>query len=1186
MTRRFTVSAACLLLYLLFAEAAASGPISFETVAPPPAAGFPFLFDLSGDGSTIITKSDSIYSHWTEEEGYRELGDLERHLEPVALSADGKVIVGYEPVDRPRPVRWIIGDEGAGFADALSLPNGADRAFAMAASGDGSIVAVSADSPDWEGGRVFQWENGQYRSIGLEELTKDVLGISNDGDVITGVASTPALPNEERERWFYRWTTAGGAQLYEYASTPEIAFHHVSNDGATAFGTIVDEGGVENFRWTTSSGFEPLGGTYLETLRMGTAEVSADGSVILGVDSAFNLSLWDESTGTRRTVSALLTESGADVAGWTFGVNSFHLSDDGNVLVGLASKPDGEIAIWRARFGSGDFVWTGPDGGPSGSWGAGANWDPEGPPSAADSALFDIDESYTVTFESAVATDALTVRAGNVSFATGDSRYDVGRLEVGGGAETASLHVNTTEVITLNEHGVLAEEIVVSSGGSLRNSAQLYVGNVDFPPSGPGANQALTDLQATNVLRVQNGGAVRTTQAKVDGPSSAGPASVDVTGVGAVWEVDNLVVGGQFTGLVNVSDGGELNVISGSVGSPDLLSESVVAVSGASEADGQLTPSKLLVNALSVGKQGRGRLTVENGARAGVDNVVIGDELFSEGAVVIHGEGTVWEGANTPANFINVGRSGKGELLISGGATVSAFLNVGQLFEGGLTHDASVVVEGDGTTLTSPEMQVGQAGTGSLSIISGAKVDSVVVKSGEFLGGNGLISVVNPGSTLTVETRLDLGQVSSGALLASDGAHVEIGPIQGFVQMGLNGVIELVDGGTLTATRVEQSGGSVVVAGVGSKLTSSFGYTADGELTASHGGDVQVEGEALDIRGSVELSSQGVLGAPNVTLRSGGSISVTDSLSRLTADERLFSFPSTQIEVSASGAIDAEVIEISGDLSNDLGGWVNASQRLALASSGFLSVGLGAVTVGEADPLDGVLRIGPGGELAGSGHIQTISTIDFVGGVNNFGGSIQIGSSPGVLTIEGNYEQGVDGELIVEIGGKAAGTEFDVLRVTGDLNVDGLVTLEFIDGFAPQRGDSVEFLDVDGTMDLTEATFAISNLAQGFEYALVASAAGYQLTALNDAQFRFAADFFFDGKVNLLDFNVLKANFGTSDATQDDGDANDDGVVDLADFNGLKRQFGASTAVPEPSTLSVAALGAWALAAASRRRKT
>ncbi|MCY2925444.1 MAG: dockerin type I domain-containing protein, partial [Planctomycetota bacterium] len=83
-----------------------------------------------------------------------------------------------------------------------------------------------------------------------------------------------------------------------------------------------------------------------------------------------------------------------------------------------------------------------------------------------------------------------------------------------------------------------------------------------------------------------------------------------------------------------------------------------------------------------------------------------------------------------------------------------------------------------------------------------------------------------------------------------------------------------------------------------------------------------------------------------------------------------------------------------------------------------------------------------------------------------------------------------------------------------------------------------------------------------------------------------------DGQVGLLDYNVIKANFGASYGSGNhwtDGDVNGDLQVGLLDFNIVKAHFGhttgdgaAVTAVPEPATMSLLALAG--LAALRRKR--
>ncbi len=91
---------------------------------------------------------------------------------------------------------------------------------------------------------------------------------------------------------------------------------------------------------------------------------------------------------------------------------------------------------------------------------------------------------------------------------------------------------------------------------------------------------------------------------------------------------------------------------------------------------------------------------------------------------------------------------------------------------------------------------------------------------------------------------------------------------------------------------------------------------------------------------------------------------------------------------------------------------------------------------------------------------------------------------------------------------------------------------------------------------LADGNYRATALAAG-----ITNSSGAPLPA--DVQF----DFFFlsgdanhDGRVNLIDFNILAANFGQSPRNFTQGDFNYDSVVNLTDFNILASRFGVSLA--------------------------
>jgi autotransporter-associated beta strand protein len=92
--------------------------------------------------------------------------------------------------------------------------------------------------------------------------------------------------------------------------------------------------------------------------------------------------------------------------------------------------------------------------------------------------------------------------------------------------------------------------------------------------------------------------------------------------------------------------------------------------------------------------------------------------------------------------------------------------------------------------------------------------------------------------------------------------------------------------------------------------------------------------------------------------------------------------------------------------------------------------------------------VNPGGLLGGHGTI---------GGNLANNGTVGQASSPGTLTVSGNYTQSAGATLRVGVGGLAPG-QFDVLAVNGHATVGGSLQFVRLGGFNLQPGDQVTFL--------------------------------------------------------------------------------------------------------------------------------
>jgi hypothetical protein len=181
----------------------------------------------------------------------------------------------------------------------------------------------------------------------------------------------------------------------------------------------------------------------------------------------------------------------------------------------------------------------------------------------------------------------------------------------------------------------------------------------------------------------------------------------------------------------------------------------------------------------------------------------------------------------------------------------------------------------------------------------------------------------------------------------------------------------------------------------------------------------------------------------------------------------------------------ATVLQSSGTLTLR-GGTVT----LTLDNTGLLvAEGGGVVDQGSADFVNtGTIFVPPGqslqilaGQFINRGEVKGHGTVDVAASLFLNEGAVSPGSSPGILTVSGNYTQTATGVLNIELGGPVAGTQYDQLIVSGTATLAGNLNLILLNGFVPGPNDGIQILSA-GSIVGDFAT--VSGLPPGVTFSL------------------------------------------------------------------------------------------------------
>ena len=311
----------------------------------------------------------------------------------------------------------------------------------------------------------------------------------------------------------------------------------------------------------------------------------------------------------------------------------------------------------------------------------------------------------------------------------------------------------------------------------------------------------------------------------------------------------------------------------------------------------------------------------------------------------------------------------------------------------------------------------------------------------EFIGIDGAGVFGQGGGTNTVGSDLYLG----GSFFSTSGTG--------------SGTYYLGGTGSLSVAGIEYIGFS----GTGTFIQIGGTNTVTGTMTlaaqSGSSGTYDLSTGSLSV-GTNEYVGYG--GGNGAFIQSGGTHTVTGTMT-------LAAMP------GSSGSYDLQggTLTVNGGITNNANGSFNvgAGTTATAGGAGFVNHGL----------------------LKGAGTIVGNVTSD---------GTVDPGASPGELTIDGNYTQGVDGKLTIEIAGTGI-NEYDILNILGTATfVAGTtIDLKFVNGFAPTANDSFDFLKAYAfSGDMSLISFAVLGLEPGFDFTTSFTDTGtYSMMALTNS---------------------------------------------------------------------------------------
>jgi hypothetical protein len=527
-----------------------------------------------------------------------------------------------------------------------------------------------------------------------------------------------------------------------------------------------------------------------------------------------------------------------------------------------------------------------------------------------------------------------------------------------------------------------------------------------------------------------------------------------------------------------------------------------------------------------IGHSGTGTFTQTGGTNtlqgvAGSGTLFLGYNSGSIGTYNLSGTG------NLSAFRELIGLSGKGTFTQTGGTNTAAnFLYLG----GNSGSSGTYNLGGTGNLLTYLDEIIGLSGKGTFNQTGGTNTLTYDLYLGHNSGSIGTYNLGGIGNLLSTYGHEYIGYKGTGTFNQTGGTHTLKGMggnrnlYLGY-NSGSSGTYNLSGTGNLSPNFNEyigysgtgtfnQTGGTNTVKGAldlglipGSSGT--YNLSGDGNLSANwinvgsggtgtftQTGGTNTAANVLDLgsgsTGTYQLSGTGTLSAGLIIVGSGRTGTFTQTGGTCIAGIYLGSNSGIgTYELSGTGTLFSAGDEYIGQSGTGIfkqtGGTNNITRNLIIAYKEYNPGSIGTYFM-EGGTLN-TGKIINRGNFNYTGGIINASLMEnygifkgsgnsFIGNVINYG-VVSPGLSPGSLSITGDYTQGLDGLLEIELAGYIQATEYDFLKITGIATLAGELDVNLLNNFDPITGSIFDILHADLGVTGTFTSLDLPTLSGG-----------------------------------------------------------------------------------------------------------